>query len=177
MQCFAPLGFVGLDLNIMLGTKTRLTDKKVKDWMPRHDETKQELPRVDYVQRLPAELRLKVFRYIFPKRRLIGPRLGNPNIGSSCSGILGALLSNSQWHSEICAILYKETKFELRATSLWIHLRGAHWIESFLQNAGINALLIRDVEIVLIIYGYATSLWTPSMPNSSCCRSILLLWV
>ena len=93
--------------------------------MPTHDETKQELPRVDYLQWLTAELSLKVFRCLPLKPRFLGPRLGNPNIGSFCSGILGALLSNLQWHSENCVILYKGAKFELRATLLWIHLHGA----------------------------------------------------
>lgn len=164
MQSFALRGLIGLELNIVLETKTRLSANQMNDWMPWHDEMKRQLSRVDYLTRLPRELRFMIYRHLIPKRSLIGPTLRK--IGSRPSsdpGILGVLRSNSQPYSDICTLMYGECKFELRATSLWDHLPQVDWVTSFLQNTGMNALHIRHVEIVLNIYGFNSSHYTPSI--------------
>ena len=166
MQCFALRGFIGLDLNIVLRTKARLTAKEMNEWRPRYDETKEELPRVDFTTRLPFEVRRMIYRHLIPKTSLIGPTIGTRNIESRSSsglGILGLLLSSSQSYSEICTFRYEECKFELRATTLWDHIPQVDWVRSFFQNAGPFALHIRHVKIVLNIYGRTFTHWTASI--------------
>lgn len=148
MQCFTLRGFIGLDLNVTLGTKTRLTTKNMNDWRPKYAQANQGLPRFHYLDRLPNEIKIMIYRHMIPQRSLIGPRVGTRS--SSGRGILGVLLSNSQLSVEIRTLLYRECEFEFRATTLWDHVPQ---VTSFLQEVGTNALDIRHVKIVLCIYG------------------------
>lgn len=138
----------------------------MNDWRPRYDETKEELPRVDFTTRLPLEVRRMISHRLIPKPSLIGPTIGTHNTesrSSSGSDILGLLLSSSQSYSDICTFRYEECKFELRATTLWDHIPQVHWVRSFLQNAGSFALHIRHVKIMLNIYGRTFTHWTASI--------------
>lgn len=161
MQCFTLRGFIGLDLNVTLGTKTRLTTKNMNDWRPKYDRSDQGLFRSHYLIQLPNELKLMIYRHLIPQRILIGPRVGAWS--SSTHAILGVLLSNHQLNSEIRTIMYRECEFEFRATTLWNHVPQVNWVESFLQKAGENAVSIGHVKVVLGIYGLNSYYYTASL--------------
>lgn len=55
MQCFALLGFIGLDLSIV-ETKRQLAANQMNEWRPRYGEPKQKLPQVGRLTRLQYEL-------------------------------------------------------------------------------------------------------------------------
>ncbi|KAF2029989.1 hypothetical protein EK21DRAFT_66538 [Setomelanomma holmii] len=108
-----------------------------------------------HLLRLPTELRLMVFRYLFPDKI-------NPYTSKVNGGILHV---NSQIYQEASSVLYDEHCFEVTVNDNSIHLQGKHWTrepntrnkaDSYTVGAMLcqpGAARIRKLDISIMIGG------------------------
>ncbi|KAL9077416.1 MAG: hypothetical protein Q9161_000261 [Pseudevernia consocians] len=158
-------GLIGLEIVIFVSGSSHLPDPvtfvpQINEWIQqRHDACLT----VNFLEKLPPELRLMVFRCLpLPSHHVIGPL--NARMPISCVHLLQV---NRRMKEEIIPILYGDCVFELRATSSWRRARRenscvsdqAPWISAFLRNA--HATLIKRTRIVLKVHGNRASDYTP----------------
>ncbi|KAF9699851.1 hypothetical protein EKO04_002388 [Ascochyta lentis] len=76
-----------------------------------------------YITRLPTELRLMIFRYLFPS--VIKPeRVHRIDPESAYTAVL---FVNRQFHEEAALLVYSELKFQVRIWPTFIELFGRRW--------------------------------------------------
>ncbi|KAF2132721.1 hypothetical protein P153DRAFT_393684 [Dothidotthia symphoricarpi CBS 119687] len=99
-----------------------------------------------YLMRLPTELRLMTFRYLFPEVIDVSTE-GTKRVRSAI------LKVNRQIHEEASSVLYGELQFKATVSSTYIHFLGKYWFrhmhtlaKQFCQ-AGARRILNLDIEI------------------------------